>query len=412
MRNTNPPAAGRPTGASSHASADGPGERVFLFAAAWFLYNFSYWMVMSYVPVHLTGLGLSRAEVGYCIAAPQLMTLCMVLPFGYLSDMWAARRLSQAGLAVMTLWAGGLVFLPAGPLLYAVFSLAGLGMTLHLVSFNALFLKHLGSESKGRKVGGFVLAQFLGFSLGPLAVPLLQRAAAVWGGADTIAFAGAAAGFAGALGLTILFRDPEAMPFHFSEYVDDVRSRRGALITGIILLYSLHFGAEQAFFPTFLREQCGLSQLGVGVVYTYSGFLVGGVAFVAGRVFDRHGRILSAMALCMVLSGAFHALTGLCDGFFDVLSVRTLHTIADGTLNCYITLFVAVSFPRHRVGGNFGFVYAVRTVAILLGAGVSGHLVSAGGLPLPFYATGAAGMTAGLTFLLFRPKLKTVMGET
>ena len=75
----------------------------------------------------------------------------------------------------------------------------------------------------------------------------------------------------------------------------------------------LHAGAEQAFFPTLLREQCGLSQLGVGAVYAYSGLLVGGMAFVAGRVFDVRRKLLSTMVVCMVFSGTFQALTGLCN---------------------------------------------------------------------------------------------------
>ncbi|MCP4644204.1 MAG: MFS transporter, partial [bacterium] len=189
-------------------------------------------------------------------------------------------------------------------------------------------------------------------------------------------------------------------------------SKRGALATAIILLYSLHFGSEQAIYPTFLREQCGMSQWGVGVVFAYSGILIAIVAFVAGRVFDRHKKMLTAMMLAMVFSGGFHAVTGFCDNLPEVLGVRTLHTIADGTLNCYITLFVAVTFPRHRVGGNFGFVYAVRTTAIFLGAMASGRLVALAGLPMPFFVTGLLGAAGGLTFLLFRSKLKTVMGET
>jgi MFS family permease len=386
-------------------------ERIALFSGAWFLYNFSYWMIMSYVPVHLTGLGLTRAEVGHCVATPQFLVLCTVLPFGYLSDRWAARRLSQIGLSFMILWAVALAVLGKGPLLLAAFALAGIGMPLHLVSFNALFLKHLGAESKGRKVGGFVSAQFAGFSLGPLATPAVQRLSAAVGGGPEVAFHAAGVGFACALGLTFLLRDAARIPFHLSEYREDVRSKRGMLVTAIILVYALHFGAEQAFYPTLLREQCGLTQTGVGVVFAYSGLLVGSVAFLAGRAFDRRQRMFSTLALCMVLSGVFQALTGLCTDLPQILGVRTLHTIADGTLNCYITLFVAVTFPQHRLGGNVGFVNAVRTVAIFLAAMVSGHLVEAGGLPMPFYVTGMMGAGAGLMFLALRPKLKPVMGE-
>ena len=294
---------------------------------------------------------------------------------------------------------------------YAAFACAGVGMPLHLVSFNALFLKNLGGMAKGGKVGAFVMAQFLGFALGPMATPVVQSLAAPGGCAPSVAFLAAGLCFAGALAVTFFLHDPAHMPFHLSEYVGDVRSQRGVLVTAIIFLFALHFGAEQTFYPALLRDQCGLSQYGVGTVFAYSGILIGIVAVVMGRAFDKRRTLFSTMALAMVFSGAFQALTGLCDTLWEVLGVRTLHTMADGALNCYLTLFVAVTFPAHRVGGNFGFVLAVRTVGILLAAAASGHLVNLGGLPAPFYATGAACALGGLTFLAFRPKLKQVMGE-
>jgi MFS family permease len=383
-----------------------------VFTGSWFLYNFSYWMIMSYVPVHLQALGLSDTEIGYCVGTPQLMTLFMVLPFGTLSDRLPARRLSQIGIALMMVWAVMLGFSDARWVAFAAFAFAGVGMPLHLVSFNALFLKNLGGTAKGGKVGGFVMAQFMGFALGPMATPIVQSLAASRGLDPSVAFLAAGFCFAGALGLTFLLHDPARMPFHLSEYVGDVRSKRGMLVTAIIFLFALHFGAEQTFYPAFLRDQCGLSQYGVGTVYAYSGILIGIVAVFMGRAFDKRRTLFSIMALAMVFSGVFQALTGLCDTLWEVLGVRTLHTMADGALNCYLTLFVAVTFPAHRVGGNFGFVLAVRTVGILVAATASGHLVDLGGLPAPFYASGIACALGGLTFLAFRPKLKQVMGET
>lgn len=87
-----------------------PNERVLLFASAWFLYKFSYWKIMSFLPVHLTGLGLTRRDVGYWRPAPIHHALT-ALPFGYLSDWLPGRRLSQAGLCCITLWAAGLAIL-------------------------------------------------------------------------------------------------------------------------------------------------------------------------------------------------------------------------------------------------------------------------------------------------------------
>ncbi|MCP4644126.1 MAG: MFS transporter, partial [bacterium] len=278
-------------------------ESVVLFSGSWFLYNFSYWVVMSYVPVHLAGLGMTQAAVGDCIATPALLTLLTVLPFGYLSDRLPARRLSQIGLALLALWALALPILPAGWPMFVAFGLAGLGMPLHLVSFNALFLKHLQAGGTGRKIGGFTMAQFCGFAMGPMAVPAVQHIGAMFGAAPSVTFYVAAAGFAGAFAMTLLLRDPAQLPFHLGEYMGDIKSKRGALATAIILLYSLHFGSEQAIYPTFLREQCGMSQWGVGVVFAYSGILIAVVAFVAGRVFDRHKKMLTAMMLAMVFSG-------------------------------------------------------------------------------------------------------------
>jgi hypothetical protein len=120
-----------------------------------------------------------------------------------------------------------------------------------------------------------------------------------------LAFLVAGAGFAGALGLTFLLNDPARMPFHLSEYVDDVRSWRGMLVTAIIFLFALHFGAEQTFYPALLRDQCGLSQFGVGIVFAYSGFLIGIVARTVkeGRGGCQGGHLLLPLRIALRADG-------------------------------------------------------------------------------------------------------------
>ncbi|MBI5093058.1 MAG: MFS transporter [Candidatus Hydrogenedentes bacterium] len=387
-------------------------EKVLLFCLSWFFYNFSYWAVMSYLPIHLKEIGYTRPDVGYCMAIPQFIALCAVVPFGYFSDRFAARRLSQVGIGLMALWTVALALLPKGPALTASFAFAGAGSTLHLVAFNALFLKHLTPETKGRKVGAFVFAEFFGYSLGPMAGPAALKALGLADTLSSVYFYGAAAGFAAALIVTLFLRDAERLPFHLSEYVDDLRSGSGRLIVGILLMYAFHFGAEQAFYPALMREQCGLDQLGVGEVFAYSGVLIAATAFWSGGLFDRRKKFFTTMAIAMIFSGAFQAFTGAGHSFWQMIGIRTPHVIADGVLNCYVTLFVATAFPQHRLGGNYGFVNAVRTISIFLGAVASGHLVQGGGLPMPFYVTGLVCAGAGAILLFFRPQLKRVMAET
>lgn len=379
-----------------------------LFAAAWFFYNFSYWLVMSYVPLHLESIGLTRAQVGYCIAMPQFMTLVTVLPFGYLSDRFPARRLSQTGLLLLGAWTTTLVLTTNRAVVTAAFGVAGVGLTLYLVSFNALFLKHLQHGGRGRSIGVFTFAEFMGYALGPLLIPTLQRLTGAELVTPGVYFTVAAGAFLLGAAAQALLRDSTPMPFHVTEYLSDIRSPRGYMAIGLILLYTTHFGAEQAFFPAFMREHVHLDQLGIGAVFAYSGVLIGIAALVAGRLFDARQSLFTTMAACMVFSGVFQALTGICDTFLGLLGIRTLHVLGDGAMNCYITLFVATSFPRHRLGGNFGFTYAVRTVAILVSAAVSGHLVDWAGLSMPFYVSGALGAVGGMLFLAAWPRLRPV----
>ncbi|MFH1024298.1 MAG: MFS transporter [Planctomycetota bacterium] len=96
----------------------------------------------------------------------------------------------------------------------------------------------------------------------------------------------------------------------------------------------------------------------------------------------------------VTLSGTFQILTGAVHSTAALYAVRLAHTLGDAMIMVSQGILVSVLFPERRVGGNFGFMTANRTLGISLGSAGAGWLMGRYGYPAVFVFGGAVLLAA------------------
>ncbi len=364
-------------------------------------------MIGMYLSHYLAIRGITEERIGELLSIYHLSLPLVVLVFGFLSDRIRCRPMILLGSLFSIAYCALMPRLSDVRLMACAIALGGIGVTLSMTAANVLFLKSLGSASKGRNLSRFVAANLVGYCLGTATSAILvleppYRSAAIFHAALPLQVVC----FIVALGL------PHAPMERFPivQYFKDMVRLPVFCLALITFTVGIHFGTENFALVRFMDEHLHMRGLEIAVY-----FLIVGVAMPlssrwGGHLFDARGRIVSMVVLSMLVSGLSLATVSIADGFWPYLVIRLFHTGADGMLIFGIQMYVSMVFVSGRVGGNYGFNRTLSSLGASLGAAVTGFLVGASGLATPFWAAGAtqAGM-AGMLWVLVRHRVQPAM---
>jgi MFS family permease len=378
----------------------------FRFALCAGLYTSTYWLLWANLPVYLTDRGLRPHVVGSLISTQTLAALVTIIPIGVLSDRWSPRILCVMGATMLALCAGALLVPAAGtsPLLAAML-LGGMGSSLYVTSLHVLFFKTLGPGGRGRQVAIFLGGLLLGFSLGSLLTGLLYRPGVF---ASNAATAAASAGLLAAA--TLLLPSSEPLPVRVLDYLRDLRRGGALLVAALYFVASTHGGAEHIALPLLIEHGLRLSSTHMGIMFAIVGVWMTVIQALVGERVDRGGQPLTLFALGLVVSGVFQAASAHCSRYETLLAARLLHTVGDSSFMLANSVLVSMVFPRGRVGGSFGVLYALSMGAVslsALAAGISNQLEQ--GYSAAFVGSGAVLVVAGVAALAGRWPLQRML---
>ena len=111
----------------------------------------------------------------------------------------------------------------------------------------------------------------------------------------------------------------------------------------------------------------------------------------------------------MIISGVFQIATAYTHGFWDVLTIRLLHTIGDSFTILCNGILTSIVFKEIYMGGGVGIVQGFRMGSIFLGATTCGVLNGIYGYHINFIITGILSLLFGISVLLSRKRLQTVI---
>jgi FSR family fosmidomycin resistance protein-like MFS transporter len=164
--------------------------------AAHFVSHYYIIILAPLLPFVRADYGVSYTQIGFAIAAFNIVSTLLQTPAGFLIDRLGARLLLAAGLAT-----GGVAFVLAGLVdsfwfMVAMFALAGIGNTVYHPADYALLSRHVPAQRIGQAFSVHTFAGMLGAAVAPPTLLLMQS---VWGwrgafiGAGIMGFAVAAA---------------------------------------------------------------------------------------------------------------------------------------------------------------------------------------------------------------------------
>ena len=171
------------------------------------------------------------------------------------------------------------------------------------------------------------------------------------------------------------------------------------LIIAVFMLGS-HFGVEQSSFSLFMKDNVGLHNTEIGLVFFALGLWMGFFVPFAGKILDKRPVTFLFFALGLFVSSIFQILTAYTSTFTSLLSVRLVHTFGDMLAILEMDVLTSLFFPAKRLGGNSGLLFCVRTSSIFLWAYFSGYLNSIGGYRLSFIINGVMVLSFSLWALL------------
>lgn len=370
--------------------------RLLLFPLCSFLFTATFWMIMAFLPIYLTSLGIPGDHLGFILGMYSLAGLGFIIPFGILADRLSPRKVLYTGGICMLAHVIILKYAFAEYLIFLATFVGGLGLNIFQTVLFALYLKVIPEDHRGLRVSIFQMGFFLGFGVGPLIGGHLWNI----GGYNLVLKTSIYAVVLLILCYALLPESPISR-FSWNEYREDVLQKKTLLFLILYFVYALHFGVEHTGFSMLMKRELHFSAGEIGLVYMAVGIWMTLLAPLTGHQFDIHPRITPFLIGGMVVSSLFHIATAFVNSVNHMILVRILHTLGDSPVIFATGLLTSTLFPQRRLGGNSAVVQTVRTVGVFTGNAMTGIIASMVGYGGAFVYTGIFFLMSALLFLPF-----------
>jgi MFS family permease len=353
-------------------------------------------MTFFFLPLLLAGQGLGGLEIGVLFSIFTAMSLLSVFPIGVLNDRIGTKGLASLGLLLLS----GYYFLLSGAtgfwVLVPVFVLGGLAANMFSTSSLSMVLKRMWFSNEGRSIGKYNLASNVGSGLGLLLGGILLF------GFDFRAVLFATAAF---MFVVFLFSLPLKGTGRARVSLSSYRRlflRKKVIIFSIpLVMFSMHWGAEQTSYSLFLKSALGLDLFWSGIYMGLPIIALGVFSYLSGRSIDRAGRSGRILVLGLVASAIGHIMMTMDPAVLSFV-FRVIHEIGDALAAVSYTVIFAGMFPKKAIAGNKGLFDVVLVIGSAAGSLIFGPVGQMYGYGAPFIASGVLALAAAGLFALAR----------
>jgi MFS family permease len=390
---------GRVTPTLKDRPAPGEAKLLALISSGHFCSHFYLIVLPPLFPLLEAELGVGYAALGLLLTLPNLASMVLQVPVGFLVDRFGARRPLVIGLIVMSGAVAGAGIAPGYGALVVFTLLMGVGNSVFHPADYAILAARIDPGRLGRAFSIHSFAGNLGWAVAPVAVVFLT---ALWNWHVALITVGLC-GIGVALMILIKGRDMDApaaakdatatspgsstpAPALASATSSSRKGGLGLLLSAPMLLLFVYMmmssianSGLNGFTVTTLVELHGADLVTANAALTAlliasaAGVLVGGV--LADRT-RRHDLIISAG---FVIAAGFLVIAGLVSmPFAAIVAVMTLVGLARGAIQPSRDMMVRKVAPEGRVGAVFGFVTAGMNVGGALAPVFFGWLVDRG----------------------------------
>ena len=352
--------------------------------------------------------GVSYTEIGFALAAFNIVSTALQTPVGFLIDRLGARLLLVAGLAI-----GAVAFLLAGLVdsfwfFVAMFALAGVGNTVYHPADYALLSHHVPAQRIGQ---AFSIHTFSGMLGGAVAPPTLLMMQSVWGWRGALIGAGIL-GLAAAA-MVLLVREPAGeTPAKPSQAQEPAAPPPASEPVGWSLLLSPPILLNLVFFILLAFMNSGMNNYSVaalGVLYA-TPVTIANTALTAMLVMSAIGVLAGGLVVTRTALHAMVAALGIAGmvmaaGIIAAVDLGTAALIAAmasfgfcaGIIAPSRDMIVRDATPPGAFGRVFGFVTTGFNLGGIVAPMIFGALMDHGSPRLVFIGVAVAALIAILT---------------
>ena len=372
--------------------------RNFLLACVITLASFtSFYFLLTTLPVYITTIGGSEAEVGLIIGVFSATTVVLRPFIGRAADEHGRRAFVLAGNAILAL-AGGLYALTTSVvLLLSLRVFHGVGWASFGTSANTLVADIAPRSRRGEAMGYYGMFSNLAMAVGPALGVILMKSYSF-----AVLFAGSAAFAVLSLLLTLLLREkranhPAALPATARSRAPGGLIERSALFPALVLtLTAITYGSIVSFVPLYAAKQ-GIDNPGLFfTVYAIVLILARGFT---GQISDRFGRAI-VIAPGLVLAAVALWLLSTASSQSTFVLVAVLYGLAFAAAQPALMALVVDRAAPNRRGAAMGTFSAAMDLGIGLGSVVWGIVAQMAGYHTLYLASGCVALLAAIVFVV------------
>lgn len=339
-----------------------------------FAFFFSFYILLSTLPLYIRELGASDRAIGLVIGVFAFASMIVKPAAGWSSDRFGRKPLLLLGPVIFVAASLGYHFSTTVVALLALRLFHGAGMGLFPTAASAVVADLAPPDRRGEYLGFFDAAANIAMAVGPLAgVAVTERAG--FAGLFATAVGSAVVALVMVIAVPETLGERRQLPLR----IEAALSRAALFPSSMVLLIMLTYGVHVSFLPIFAQSQ-GVNP---GLFYLVFALVAAGVRGHAGRLSDRLGRA-PVTAAGLALAAAALLTLAFTRGTLALAGAGALYGIGFGTAQPSLMAWCVDRVgPRDR-GRAMGTYYTTLELGIAAGAMSAGVLIGAAGFTVTF----------------------------
>jgi len=405
--------------------------QLFPLCFAVFVSMLGFGLVMPLLPIYARNFGATGVQLGFLTASFALTRVVSTLPGGWFSDRMGRKKPIAAGLLMYSVVMALYGFSQDVNQLILLRSLQGVASGIVWPVISTMVVDIALPKDRAKALGFYETMHFLGMIVGPalggilagvsnISVPffvcgglaLITTVLVTFTVRETVATVSnvdasqAKSDFSAESGSD---ESPNPALQRTKQLTPYPRIFLGICLTRFIIAFS--HSMIQPLLSVYANEVLGISETGVGVLFSIMGVVTLLTALPLGSVADNTGR-KPVLILGNVFDGASALLVIFSGSFWPLLLVMMLRGLGRGATNPTVTTMFSSVVPASKRGRGMGIFNSFQNVGLIVGSSIGGFLFELYSSEIPFIACGAISFIGAALVLLMISEPKQHLEES
>lgn len=394
-------------------------SHLFPLCFAVFVSMLGFGLVMPLLPIYARDFGATGTQLGFLTASFAIARLITTFPGGWLADRAGRKKPIILGLLTYSVVMALYGFSQDANQLILLRGLQGMASGVVWPVISTMVVEMVQPEDRGKAMGLYEMMHFLGMVIGPglggvlagvftIAVPFLVCGVLAFLSSILVVFTVqetvAAESKMDSFSTEIPHSGTGSKSSTHSKATEALKKLTpyasvfvGLCVAQFVLVFSN--ALMQPVLSVYANEELGISEVGVGMLFTVQGIVTLLATIPMGIVADEVGRkpmivlgkvIHASAALLVILSGSF----------WPLLFVMTMRGFGRSMSNPSITAMFSGLVPVSKRGRGMGIFNIFRNVGLVAGSAMGGFLYEFSSSEAPFLACFGVGLIGVLVVLL------------